>query len=94
MDSEQLHHMSLLAKLREACRDYRSAAEVLNVIGTASVSASVPPDARPDRVKCFQEAMVHVRSPLHTNWNHPDPMLLKAPVGSSPPPAHTPDSVE
>lgn len=63
MDSEQLHHMSLLAQLHEVRRDYRSAVEVLTAIGQVRVSASVAPDARPDRVKCLQQAIVHVRCP-------------------------------
>lgn len=61
MDSEQLHHLSLLAQLHEARRDYYKAVEALDVIGHVKISPSVPPDARPDRVQALQQAMVFVR---------------------------------
>jgi hypothetical protein len=62
MDSEQLHHMSLLAQLHEARRDYFKAVEVLTAIGHVTISPSVSQDARPDRVQSLQQAMVFVRS--------------------------------
>jgi hypothetical protein len=74
MDSEQLHHMALLAQLHEARRDYVKAVEVLTAIGRVTISPAVPQEARPDRVQSLQQAMAFVR-PCR---------LLRLPVTSDP----------
>jgi hypothetical protein len=58
----QLVHMELLAKLYEARKEVGRAVEVLAATGRAAVDAEVPPARRPDRVRLFGDAKLHVRA--------------------------------
>ena len=60
----QLQHTALLKDLYIARRELRRAVDVLTALGHAHVDTAVEAAARPDRVRCFESAVFHVRLPL------------------------------
>jgi hypothetical protein len=61
LQSGQLVHMELLKDLYVAQKELVRATQVLVALGHAHMDPSVEAVARPDRVWCFADAIVHVR---------------------------------